>query len=254
MILRLLRPPLRLLPLLALLGLAACASAPRPAESGPVRTPKNVRGPVSWPEEVRRVAVLPAHDSTHRLPAEFVATYDAGWGRALAATQRAEFVTVSRATLAAWTGRGSLDSTAVLPAGLLARVAAETGADAVLFLDLTEVSPYPPLSLALRARLATPADDATLWIVDEIFDSRDAPTARGARIDARARASGVGDPASAIERSPSRFADHAFHAVAGLLPPRVAPATNAEDALRAKQFPLRADRTNRQSNGVPSSP
>jgi len=246
-----LHPLARALPLLALLGLAACASAPR-SDSGPVRVPQNVRGPETWPAGLVRVALLPAHDASGRLPAEFVAGYDASWSRALASAQRAELVGVSRATLASWTGRETLDSTAALPPGLLRRVAAETGAQAVMFLDLVEISPYPPLSLAFRARLVTAADGDTVWMVDEIFDHRDAASARASRKDARAQASGAGDPAAAVQQSPARLADHAFRAVAALLPPRqAAPSADApaaaatseksENTLRAKNFPVRAD-------------
>lgn len=253
-----LRPLARSLAVLALLGLAGCASLPRDEDAGPVRVPQNVRGPESWPREIRRVAVLPAHDASGRLTGEFVSGYDASWARALASTQRAEFVGVSRTTLFNWTGRETLDSTQPLPPGLLGRIAAETGSQAVMFLDLTEVAPYPPLSLAFRARLAAPADGETVWMVDEIFDTRDAATARGARRDARARESGAGDPTSAIQQSPSRFADHAFRAVAALLPPRLPdapagkppaaaakPGPDDADALRAKKFPVRADNTAR---------
>ena len=87
--------------------------------------------------------------------------------------------------------------------------------------DLVEVSPYPPLSLAFRARLVDLDDADTIWMADEIFDARDPATARGARQEARAHASGVGDPTSAVQQSPVRFADHAFRTVASLLPPRI---------------------------------
>ncbi len=253
-----LRPLVRALPLLALLGLAGCASAPL-ADSGPVRAPQNVRGPAVWPSAVARIAVLPAHDASGRLPAEFIATYDASWSRALASAQRAELVAVNRSALASWTGRETLDSTTALPSGLLRRVAAETGAQAIMFLDLVEVSPYPPLSLVFRARLATAEDGDTLWMADEIFDGRDAATARAARKDARTQHSGAGDPVAAVEQSPSRFADHAFRSVTALLPPRrpdastspasatsLSPAAESgpaegENALPAKKFPVRAD-------------
>ena len=211
----------RTVPFLALLGLAACSTVPELKDVGPVRHPQNVRGPDTWPVEFRRVAVLPSHDASGRLPAEFVGAYDAIWSRALAATQRAEFVALPRGRLSSLAGRETLDSTAELPSGLPARIAAETGAQAVMFLDLVEVSPYPPLSLAFRARLVAVDGAETIWMADEIFDARDSATARGARQEARAHASGVGDPTAAVQQSPARFADHAFRAVASLLPPRV---------------------------------
>ncbi len=238
---------------LACLALAACTTPPRPADAGPVRVPANVRGPAEWPSGLSRVAVLPAHDATGRLPAEFVATYDQSWTRALIATQRAEFVAVPRATLLDLAGRETLDSSAPLPARLLQSLAAATGADAILFLDLTQVSPYPPLSLAFRSRLVTPADAATLWMADEIFDARDPATARGARLEARASARGPGDAAAGILQSPSRFADHAFQAVATLLPPRLSENCAETPKLRAKSHPVRADVPGRKPNGVPST-
>ncbi len=204
---------------LALLGLlAGCASPVLPGP--PPRVPTNVRGPDTWPLEIRRVAVLPIHDASGGLPAEFVAAHDDGWRRALATSQRAEFITVSRATLTTLAGRATLDASAPLPPGLPRRVADHTGADALLFLDLVQATPYPPLSLAVRARLVRPDDNETIWMADEIFDARDPGAVRALNNDSRARAQGPGDPTVASLQSPLRFADHAFRAVAGLLPPR----------------------------------
>jgi hypothetical protein len=234
--------PLRpLLPALLALALSACATAPRLDDLGPVRQPANVRGPAAWPASVTRVAVLPAHDASGRLPSDFVAAHDLAWGRALAGSHRAEFVAVSRADLAAWTGRETLDSTSALPPDLLARVAAQTGAQAIVFLDLAHVSPYPPLSLAFRARLVDAPVGATLWTVDENFDLGDPATARAARHEARARAAGAGDPSSALFQSPARLADHAFRSVATLLPPHPAPV--AKEPETTKKMPIRADKT-----------
>ncbi|MDD4919075.1 MAG: hypothetical protein PHE72_14865, partial [candidate division Zixibacteria bacterium] len=145
--------PLRLIAAGLLLLLAGCTSPDsRLSDLGPAYTPANVRGPAVWPAAVRRVAVLPAHDASVLLTPEFTARYDGIWNRALNHTQRAEFVGVSRSNLSAWTGSETLASTALLPSNLLGRVARETGAQAVLFLDLTHCTPYPPLALSFRAR------------------------------------------------------------------------------------------------------
>ncbi len=216
------RPPLVFATLLALL--AGCSSVPRNLEDvGPVYTPANVRGPAVWPAELARVAVLPAHDVAGRLPSESLAAYDPLWQRGLGATQRAELVPVGRPELSVWTGRESFSSAGLLPAGLLERVARETGAQAALFLDLTTVKSYPPLALGFRARLVALPGGETIWIADELFDAADAATARGARRFARANASAPGDAAHGVLQSPSRFGDYAFHAVAALLPPRTLP-------------------------------
>ena len=216
------RPSLALTALLALL--AGCSSIPRKLEDvGPIYTPSNVRGPAVWPADLARVAVLPAHDVAGRLPSESLSAYDPLWQRGLGSMQRAELVPVARPELSVWTGRESFSSTGLLPAGLLERVARETGAQAALFLDLTTVKSYPPLALGFRARLVALPGGETIWIADELFDASDADTARGARRFARANDSAPGDAAHGVLQSPSRFGNYAFHAVAALLPPHALP-------------------------------
>lgn len=223
-----LRPALAAVTLFALL--AGCSSVPRKLEDvGPVYSPKNVRGPATWPTALQRVAVLPAHDISGDLTRENLASYDPVWQRSLGAAQRAELVPVARPRLSIWTGRDSISSTGLLPYGLLERIANETGAQAVLFLDLTSVKSYPPLALGFRARLAALPGGETIWIADELFDAADAETARGARRFARSNNSTPGDAGHGVLQSPSRFSAYAFHAVSGLLPvhpvptPAVAP-------------------------------
>lgn len=212
----------------ALLGFAlfavGCTTVDsRQAElNGPVYEPKNVRGPELWPPNFTRVAVFPAHDATLRLPAGFVSVFDETWRRSLNRSQRAEFIGLSRASLLTWTGSETLGTVGLLPPGLLARIQAETGAQAALFLELNNCTAYPPLALAFRARLVQLETGATLWMADELFDGGEATTARGARRFAAARAP-RGDAADdGILHSPSRFSEYAFATVLERLPPRVA--------------------------------
>lgn len=208
--------------------LAGCSSLTTdPDLRGPVRVPANVRGSSIWLSEIRRVAVLPAYDATGRLTPEFVDAYNAAWSRALDQSQRAEFVVIDRRTLSVLTGRETISSTAPMPDALLASIVRETGAEAVMFLDLTHAGAYPPLSLGFRAKLVHTSSARIIWSVDELFDSADAPTARAARLFAKANAQGAGDPTTAVLQSPSRFASYAFQAVATLLPPRPSPAPTA---------------------------
>ncbi len=205
--------------------LTGCASLPLAGlAGGPAYVPTNVHGPAQWPLAMRRVAVLPVHDATGRLTPEFTAAYDPIWLQALDHSHRAEFVVLDRRTLASWTGRETLASTDALPAGLLEHLARETGAEAVIFLDLTHCAAYPPLGLGFRAKLVVlPATDI-LWAADELFDSADAAVTRAAEAFGHRNARGPGDPASAVLKSPSTFAAYAFQAVTDLLPPRLAPA------------------------------
>ncbi len=232
--------PLRLLLAAALVLFAAGCSTPidpRSQDSGPAYQPANVRGPAAWPADLRRVAVLPAHDTTGLLQSHFVSSYDVSWRRALDRTQRTEFIAVQPAGMITWTGRDSLASAGLLPAGFLERIARETGAQAVLFLDLNHIKAYPPLALGFRARLVDPATGETIWIADELFDAANADVARTARRHAREQASGVGDAAHGILQSPSRFSDYAFQAVASLLPPRTPVLPAVPDAKTAKKNP-----------------
>lgn len=258
---RLLAPALAL----ACLALAGCAGPSRgPAVARPV---PNVRGPEVWSEEWARVAVLPAHDATGRLTPDFVSSLGESWLRALITSRRAEFVRVDEAALVRRHGPGAGGSASPLPHGLLAGAAADTGADALMLLELTQVSPYPPLSLGFRARLVRPSDGETLWMADEIFDARDPAVVAYARAEAKRRAEGPGDAQAAVTLSPTRFADHAFRTVAETLPPRRAPAPPADEKaakgakeakaaknanaekiaddarLSPQKFPVRADST-----------
>jgi hypothetical protein len=233
----------RILTLGLILLLGACSSVvPRDPDHGPVYTPRNVRGPATWPEYVRRIAVLPAYDATNRLTAEFINGYDSSWRRALDHSQRAEFVSISRSLMITWFSRGSFSSSDPLPYGMLGRINRETAAQAVLFLDLTHCSPYPPLTLSYRARLVDVKSGDIIWMADEIVDAADAATSRGARRFARENSAQPGDAAYGVVQSPTRFADYAFQAVTAVLPPRTNPLSDDnKNTLTPKKNPIRAD-------------
>lgn len=218
----------RHLRLLAVLGLAlfagGCATLdPHLNDLGPVYKPVNSRGPAVWPAAIRRVAVLPAHDTSGHLPARFVTTFDTIWRRTLDRSQRAEFTSLNRPQINTWTAKESFASNSLLPPELLPRIGRETDAQAVLFLDINHCSPYPPLALSFRARLVDVTTGETIWMADELFDSGRDATARAARRYAKANGSGKGDATSGILQSPTRFAEYAFQAVCELLPPRIDP-------------------------------
>ena len=241
------RPVTLLLHCLALglvLLLGACSSVdPRSPDFGPVYKPRNVRGPEVWPENVRRIAVLPAYDATNRLTSEFINGYDSSWRRALDHAQRAEFVSLSRSTMTNWFTRASFSSSDPLPFGMLGRIARETGAQAVLFLDLTHCSPYPPLTLSYRARLVDLKSGDIIWMADEIVDGAAAETSRGARRFARENSAIPGDAAYGILQSPTRFADYAFQTITAAMPPRINPVSEDKSKLTPKKNPNRADNT-----------
>ncbi|OAM88658.1 hypothetical protein AW736_16170 [Termitidicoccus mucosus] len=206
--------------LLALL--AGCLSAPLdPLNRGPFFTPVNFRGSKSWPSDVRRVAVLPLDAHGAALPEDFVSSLDPVWLAALQDTQRAEFVPVSRYQLSRlFSGTRSLDSTGLLPEHFLQRVAGATGADAVLFCDVTGSNPYAPMSIGLRTKLVHLRSGSLIWACDERFDAREPAVANSARRFARDSGSARGDAVTAILQSPTAFAAYASSSVAATFPNR----------------------------------
>jgi hypothetical protein len=143
-----------------------------------------------------------------------------------------------------WFGKASLGAADLLPKDFLIRVTRETAAQAVLFLDITQSKPYPPLVFSFRARLVDTTTGETVWAADEIFDSTQATTARGARRYARRNSTGTGDHGHAVLQSPTLFSEYAFNAVTQLLPVRPAPKpeTPPSASQAPTKFPVRADK------------
>lgn len=205
------------------LAVTACTTThkERVDDIGPGFVPRNVTTRSIWPMDVTRVAVLPTADATHRLPIEFVASYDAPWLEALQRSQRAEFVSVDRETYANWTGGPRAPTSAgLLPPQLPDRIRTTTGADAALLLDITHCSPYPPLSLGLRAKLVRLDTGDVIWAADELFDSKDPLVSRSAKRHARAGMLSRDSNAISILQSPSMFAGYVSDTLAATLPPR----------------------------------
>ncbi|AHF92994.1 hypothetical protein OPIT5_25105 [Opitutaceae bacterium TAV5] len=211
------------LSLLLLIAAGGCTTATRDAlELGPFYTPANSRGAAVWPEDIRRIAVLPVDGSSAALPDDFIASYDPVWLAALQSTQRAEFVPVPREQISHLAdGRRSVGSTSLLPAAFFEKILAITGADAVVFCDLTGVTPWPPLAVGLRAKLVHLRRGNLVWACDERFDAAAPAVANSARRYARKSGNGRGDSVTSVLQSPSHFASWASGEVASTLPPRI---------------------------------
>jgi hypothetical protein len=140
----------------------------------------------------------------------------------LAKMERFELAPISRAELAARFGQESFASSAALPADLLARLGADRGVDAVLFLDLTHYRPYQPIVMGVRAKLVTLGEAEALWSFDALFDAADDKVSLAARrfSSGSSRPVPAVDDNSGILQSPSRFAGYVGHAMFETLPPR----------------------------------
>lgn len=212
-----------LVPALTLL-LAACTSIDKadPARTGPFYTPPNVRALDRLPDTVRRIVLLPSAPAGPRLVEDTLRQLDRTFADTLTPAARAEIVPVSRDRLQRLFGQPAYASTDILPNAFLTRLAAETGADAFVFVDLTTYSPYPPLALGLRARLVTP-DGAALWHFDNLFTAADPTVVNSARAHVLARPTTSGAPADlsrSVLQNPTTFAEYAATATWRTLPPR----------------------------------
>ncbi len=222
--LRSLRSGCRWLGAAILAGLAAgCASlghGPHPVVQGPLFTPRNYTGVAQLPSSLRRVVLLPVAGADS-IPAETLAALDPVMAAELQLQARFEVVTLDAATLERLTGHARLLSSAALPPDLLPTLARASGADGVMFVDVTALSAYSPLALGLKARLVSVSDGAVLWAFDQLFTTGDPTMAESARRYDRVRhPARDGDLSFTVLQSPVRFGEYAAAATFATLPPR----------------------------------
>lgn len=211
---------------LALL-LAGCDTLPlaKPdgARTGPFYAPTNVRAAAHLPETVRRIVLLPCGAADPHITENTLRDLDRILATGLSRSARAEISTLNRETLARIAGQPNVLSTALLPADFVARVAAQTGADAVLFVDVTAYSPYPPLVLGLRARLVETKNSESLWNFDNIVSTADPSVVNSARaraLNSTHNSATPGDRSHTVLQNPPAFADFVAETIWATLPPR----------------------------------
>jgi hypothetical protein len=206
-----------------LAGLAlACVLAAAAAEpAAAVYVPRNVAGDPVLPAGLRRVLVLPVHGGVHA-PAETAEMLDAVLLAALQGRQRFEVVALARGESRALFDRADFASTAALPAGFVAGLAARHAADALLFVDVTAYGAYPPQVLGLRLKLVAADGTRLVWACDEVVSAADPAVRRGAREWHRGREQDGRpfDLAPAALQSPRWFAGYVAEAVFATLPRR----------------------------------
>ena len=218
---------LRITPLtLFALALVGCSVLPKPdgAVAGPFYTPNNVKAIAQIPTAVRRVIVLPVAGGP-TLTEETLLKLDAICQGELTRTAKFEVVPLSRDTLAEITGVRQISSVDKLPAVLIDKlfnIYNHYGADAILFIDVTTYSPYPPLVLGLRTKLAQVTDGEIIWAADNVFAAAEPAVANSARHHALTLGSdhGLADLSHTILQNPQRFAGYVAAATFLTLPPR----------------------------------
>ena len=209
-----------------LLGLTAgCSSLPLgDVVFGPSYMPTNISvAAPRLPEQCRRVAVLPMASAADET------TWERG-RQDLEPVMRSELVKCGRfesvfipaSQMENWTGNRHWRASEALPAGLLARIHEATACDAILFVELSDYRPYPPVAIGWKARLVEWPSRRDLWAADEVFDSGRETVVNAARRYQKdqQRQSGSLQESRSILTSPRRFAQYTVHALLETLPSR----------------------------------
>lgn len=201
--------------------LAGCQHADLfdPARHGPFYTPRNHVGEFSL-GTIRRVVLLPVHGGP-LAAGETVAALDNSVAVALQQENRFEVVRLSRTECLQKFGARDLASSAALPRGLLARLQEDYAADAVMFVDLTAFSPYRPLTVGFRAKLASIDGTRLVWTFDDVFSSEDPAVVNSVRRHYRTSDRGgvPVDLSPGVLQAPTRFAGYAAATMFSTLPP-----------------------------------
>lgn len=208
----------------AALGLLTSCVAP-PANDGvrmgPFFQPTNFTGERQLPATVRRVVLLPIAGGSVA-PAESAAALDPVFIAELQRKNRFEVVTLTRADCLQRFQAEEFPSVGPLPASLMNRLQQEFGADAVMFVDLTVFKPYRPLSIGVRAKLATIEDNVRLiWTFDNVYSAATPSVANAARAHFLESDGGriPADLTPSVLQSPGRFASYVAASAFSTLPP-----------------------------------
>lgn len=208
---------------LALFGGCATPGPLDPVFTGPFFAPVNHAGEASL-GGLRRVVLLPLWAGGLASP-ETLASLEPVIVAALQRENRFEVVTFSRAESLRRFRTAGFSSTSALPHGLLDALQEAFAADGVLFVDVTVFSPYRPLALGLRARLATIDGSRIVWTFDAVFSAENPAVVNAARRHVL-ESDGAGMPTDlsrGVLQSPGRFTGYAAAAMFATLPPVLPP-------------------------------
>lgn len=192
--------------------------------ASPQYRPENIyQGGESLPLSMKRVAVLPLVVTAPGPQAEgATASLEPLVLTELGKAGRFEVLPLSAASVEEWTGRRAWTTADELPEGFFDRVRQGTGADGVLFLQVTQFRAYPPLAVGWRLQLVDLDGPRVWWAVDEVFDASELKVANSARryyLDHAGKPLELTD-AGEILYSPRRFGAYTASAVVASCPPR----------------------------------
>ncbi len=203
-----------------------CSGCAHTRSSGPATAykPTNVylRLP-TLPEHLHRVALLPMPRTSADSTIESgIQTLEPIVASELRKRQGFEVVVVSREDLKAWTGKEAWSSAEELPEDALQRIQKAAGCQAVIFAELTEFQPYPPLAVGLRMRLVECATGSAWWAVDEVLNAGSSTIAESAKEYGRSELHLTSQNDVTMLQTPRRFGQFAAWALLSSLPGRTA--------------------------------
>ncbi len=205
-----------------LAGCHTVESAFDPARVGPRHAADNHAGIPQLPDAIQRVLLLPISGGSVATE-ETSAAFDPVFASALQRENRFEVVALTRAECRRMFGADELRSTSALPHGFLKQVRERYAADAVMFVDLTVLRSFRPLSMGIRAKLATTSEEVALvWAFDNVFSADEPEVVNSARRHYLKSQDGMVpvDRSDAILQSPSRYAAYVAEATFATLPNR----------------------------------
>jgi hypothetical protein len=169
--------------LLCLIGLLGCSltNSNRHLESTTVFKPHNYHSDPALSPNLHRVVLLPVHAGVV-IDQQTAETLDPVIVESLVRQLRFEVVTLSREQCEKTFGTLDLSSSEALPDNFLQTLAQRFGVEAVMFVDVTSYSPYPPISVGLRGKLVSCSDSHYIWNFDEVFSTGNPEVITGLRV------------------------------------------------------------------------
>lgn len=222
----------RLSPLLAIIvgaaltvGLTGCQTVDsRPIALTPSYRPDNFYlAQATLPINLKRVVVLPLACNSQR--ASMIAGRDELGpilDNQLIDTKKFEVIRISPAELQRETGQAYWVSGDALPANFFSVLRKNYGCDAVMFCQLTEFRPYPPLDMGWRLKLVDAKTRQILWAEDEQFNAGQPAVIAGAVRYQEADQNQFGRDSTGwlTLNSPRLFGQYALAEMFSTLPPR----------------------------------
>lgn len=203
------------------LGASGCQNgSPLKARVAPYRPQNVVTNTIALRFDVQRVIVLPVHFN-----GEFASRPDMQTlisetlERELIKRGAFEPIMIDPNELQRLTGMTSIRFDRPLPDSFLTTLNEGFFSQAYLFVMVDHFQPYPPLTVAWRMKLVDSNNLATIWEIDELFDSGHVAVAEAAREHyGKHQSGGARRDERLVLHSPRRFVQYTSAAVLETLP------------------------------------